>query len=71
MDILDYKSENSLRRNKHQLVIGNLLQNYKDRVIFYIKDGQKELIERSKEEIDSEEPIEKKIVPRLVSLHAI
>jgi len=68
---LEYKATSSLKGGGQNLVIGNLLDNYRDRVVMFPKENPKDttLIERTEEEKTNQLDIEKKIITYLVSKH--
>ena len=69
--ILEKKSLDSIDKYGHHIVIGNLLHNHKDKVIFHYneKDRNPDILERSEEEKSSSFDIEKKIVETLKVEH--
>jgi phosphopantothenate-cysteine ligase len=70
--LLASKSHQSLTRYGHQLVIGNLLQNHKNKVIIYTQDLKTSVaIERSKEEIEHDIDIEKALIEEVVKQHKL
>jgi len=66
--ILEQKCLQSLRKYGHQLVIGNLLNNYKNEVTFYLSNGNKEIVTLSKGDIDKID-IERVMVINITNLH--
>lgn len=63
--LLQSKVLKALEAYGHQLVIGNLLQSYKNRVLFYDKDKpQPTIFEKTNNEIDLEKYIVEAIVER-------
>uniref|UniRef100_A0A1B6EB29 DNA/pantothenate metabolism flavoprotein C-terminal domain-containing protein n=2 Tax=Clastoptera arizonana TaxID=38151 RepID=A0A1B6EB29_9HEMI len=68
-DILISKARSSLEAYHHKLVIGNLLQSRRTKVILVTADSQT-LIEMSKAEIEQGLEIEKKIVLSVIQLHS-
>ncbi|XP_056635851.1 uncharacterized protein LOC130444628 [Diorhabda sublineata] len=67
-NILISKSRGALNKYKHNLVIGNMLQTRRTRVIFVSPDNQEE-VKLSREQIIDGIEIEKKIVHKVVTEH--
>ena len=67
--ILQFKAESALKTYGHQLVVGNLLSNHKDKVILYLQNKEQKIIEKSDEEKKAEMDIEKHIVAQIALLH--
>jgi len=64
----------SLHRYGHQLVIGNMLQSYKDTITIFPKGSDKDAsliktVSRSKEEIERDDDIENGLIEHVVKLH--
>lgn len=72
-DVLLDKAIGALKKYNHKLVIGNLLSNYRKRVIFVtedtIKSRKPEVIDLSAEEIANDIAIEQIIVEKIVIFH--
>ncbi|PRP89077.1 putative phosphopantothenoylcysteine synthetase [Planoprotostelium fungivorum] len=72
--ILHYKATQSLERYGHHLVIGNLLQNYRNEVFLYDDAKSSEptsRMTRSEEEMKSNADLEKEIIDQVVSRHTL
>ncbi len=69
VNLLPSKAKGALTNYGHQLVIGNLLADHKDRVIFYTKTGSEKVIEKSTEEKKLETDLEEKIIKEIVKMH--
>ncbi|XP_059078638.1 uncharacterized protein LOC131877088 isoform X6 [Tigriopus californicus] len=67
-EILIKKAKKALEIYHHELVIANLLQTRKERVVFVSNDAE-EIIQVSQEEREAGTEIEAKIVDRLIALH--
>jgi len=63
--ILEKKCMFSLESYQHQLVIGNLLSSYREKVVFYYKDTTKKEVLKG-----SESDIEKAMITEIVAAHA-
>jgi len=67
--LLEQKAMKSLSSYGHQLVVANLLQNYKDSVIIYSHSGPVETIQRNEEEKSKEVDIEYKLIQSIIRYH--
>lgn len=67
--ILISKARGALKRYNHQLVIGNLLQTRKKKVVFVTPAGER-WIELSPEQVHDNVDIESIIVPEIIKLHS-
>eukprot|EP01087_Luapelamoeba_hula_P020089 TRINITY_DN6781_c0_g1_i1.p1 TRINITY_DN6781_c0_g1~~TRINITY_DN6781_c0_g1_i1.p1 ORF type:complete len:223 (+),score=36.22 TRINITY_DN6781_c0_g1_i1:369-1037(+) len=63
-DILEFKARKSLASYKQNMVLANLLHNYRDKVVVYSKDGSKSIVERG-----SERDIEPVLIKTVVDHH--
>lgn len=66
--ILISKARGALKRYNHQLVIGNLLQTRKEKVVFVTSEGENWL-KLTPEQVNSNVDIESLIVPKVVDFH--
>lgn len=69
--ILEQKALGSLERYGHELVIGNLLQSHKDKVVFYFADKERKpvVIERTNQEITDNKEIEIRMIEEIEKEH--
>eukprot|EP01121_Diplochlamys_sp_Union-15-3_P019284 TRINITY_DN723_c0_g1_i1.p1 TRINITY_DN723_c0_g1~~TRINITY_DN723_c0_g1_i1.p1 ORF type:complete len:303 (-),score=39.42 TRINITY_DN723_c0_g1_i1:12-920(-) len=65
--ILEAKCKGALEKYEHQLVVGNLLQNYHDEVNLFQRNESAEKLRREKNEID----LERALVSKICSLHKV
>ncbi len=66
-DLLAKKAQKALHTYKHQLVIANLLNNYRDHVEIYTQNSESMANEFNR--TDSKEDIEKSLIPWVVQQH--
>jgi len=65
--LLIHKAQQALKKYKHNIVIGNILQTRK-REVWLVTETQQEKLEMSTEELDNGSEIEEKIVKRILAL---
>lgn len=68
--ILPSKAKGALKNYGHQLVVGNLLSNHKDKVILYQKDGSEIVVEKTEQEKHIDYDLEAKLIPIIAKLHS-
>ena len=69
-NLLISKSKRALATYNHRIVVANLLNPRKERVVLVDKDGGETVITMSKEELFNGSEIEEKIIAHLASLHS-
>mmetsp|Transcript_11599 Transcript_11599/g.17571 ORF Transcript_11599/g.17571 Transcript_11599/m.17571 type:complete len:318 (-) Transcript_11599:45-998(-) len=67
-NIINKKVEQSFKYGQN-IIIANLLQSYKNRVVIHSNNGQQEVVERSEEEASEQMDIEKKMIPQVTKQH--